>query len=113
MGFFIRFIYTIFVIYLFGLVMPNVDIGNFYSITLFLITLGVLNGLVFPIVKLLTFPINFITLGLFNFLLNIMGLYIALNTITDAIKISGSSVVNFFTVLLLAFVLSIPANLSN
>lgn len=52
---------------------------DWFSLALFLIILTGLNMIVVPIFKLLTFPINFLTLGLFNTLLNLFVIWIAID----------------------------------
>jgi putative membrane protein len=47
--------------------------------------LGIINSLVRPIVKLLTFPVIILTLGLFTIIINIAMLYLAANFIPSLI----------------------------
>ena len=53
------------------LVLPKVKIeGNVLKLILLAVVFGVANGFIKPIIKSLTFPINFMTMGLFTFVIN-------------------------------------------
>ncbi|MEA3337172.1 MAG: phage holin family protein [Chloroflexota bacterium] len=64
---------------------------------------GLVNALIRPIVKLLTLPINFITLGLFTFVVNALMLMLTAWLIPDGVTIAG----NFFESFLIAVAASI------
>ena len=63
--------------------------------------IGVINGVVKPIVKLLSFPLIILTAGVFSFLINIGMLWFADYLLTD-LTING-----FFAYVFTAFVLAI------
>jgi putative membrane protein len=52
------------------LVVPGVDILNVPVALMAAVAIGVVNSVIRPILSLLTLPINFLTLGLFSFVLN-------------------------------------------
>jgi putative membrane protein len=53
------------------LLLPKVKIeGGVVKLILLAVVFGVANGFIKPVIKLLTFPINFMTLGLFTFVIN-------------------------------------------
>ena len=63
-------------VYLVSYFLDAVIINNFKLALIVAIVLGILNVTIKPVVKLLTLPINIITLGLFGFILNGFFLYL-------------------------------------
>jgi putative membrane protein len=61
---------------------------------IFAVVLGILNALVRPILLLVTCPLNFITLGLFTFVVNALVFWLA------AVLVGGVDVTNFVGALL-------------
>ncbi len=57
-------------ILLIGAFVPGIHISNFTSALLVALVWGVISVTLRPILGLITLPINFITLGLFSFILN-------------------------------------------
>lgn len=55
--------------------LPGIKVENFAYAMLIAATLTIVNIFVKPIIKLLTFPINFLTFGLFNLVINFGILY--------------------------------------
>jgi putative membrane protein len=53
-------------------VVPGISIDNYYSALMAALALGFVNALIKPIILILTLPVNFITLGLFTFVINAM-----------------------------------------
>jgi len=51
--------------------------NDFKSVVIFLVALILLNTFVKPILKLLTFPLNCLTFGLFSFIVNFIIAYLA------------------------------------
>lgn len=82
------------------------------------LVLSLVNYFVKPILKLISFPINLVTLGFFNFVINVALLY-AVVYIVDGIEIKDSvidlSIINYsdiylswvFTLILAAFLLNL------
>ncbi len=69
--------------------------------------LGVVNALLKPIVKILTLPINIVTLGLFTFVINAFMLIIV-----DRI-VPGFRVLDFFSALLGAFLIGVVSTIAS
>lgn len=84
-----------------GRLLPGVTVSGFGTAIVVAIVLGVVNGVLGPILVFLTMPINILTLGLFTFVI-IGGLVM----ITDAL-VPGFHVANFWWALGFAFVLAI------
>lgn len=59
------------------MVVPGVDIANFPAAIIAAIVIGFVNAFIGPIIKLLSLPITFITLGLFSFVVNGILLWLA------------------------------------
>ncbi len=57
--------------------LPQVSVDAPLTALWVALVLGVLNSTLKPILKLLTLPINFMTLGLFGLLINLLILYVA------------------------------------
>jgi putative membrane protein len=80
---------------------PGISIDSFYTALIVALLLGVINLTIRPVLLLLTFPINFITLGLFTFVINGL-LFWFVATFVEGFTVSG-----FFISILGAFVVSI------
>jgi putative membrane protein len=53
------------------LLLPKVAVDkDIVHLLLLAVVFGIANGLIKPVIKLLTFPINFMTMGLFTFVIN-------------------------------------------
>lgn len=71
-----------FVIFLAALVVPGLSYSNDYRVLILAaVALGLVNLFVRPIVKLVTLPINLITLGVFSWLINVLMLFLVTQTI--------------------------------
>jgi putative membrane protein len=57
--------------------------GDIVHLAIIAALFGVANGLVKPVVKLLSFPINFMTMGLFGIVINVV-LFMAVAWVSDA-----------------------------
>ena len=55
--------------------LPGIEVENFGCAMLVALVLTIINLFIKPIIKLLTFPINIFTFGIFNLLLNFAILY--------------------------------------
>ena len=69
--------------------MPNIDYsGEIPELLLIAVVFGVANGLVKPVIKLFTFPINVMTLGLFGVVINLV-LFMGVAYFSKAFTIAG------------------------
>lgn len=82
-------------------ILPGVHVTNFFSALVAAIVLGIVNSLLFPLLLILTLPVNILTLGLFTFVI-MGGLVLLVGTI-----VPGFTVDNFWWALLFAIVLLI------
>lgn len=77
-------------VYVVALVIEQVVVMDYVVALIVSLVLGIINVTIKPIVKLLTFPITFITLGLFTFVINGAALYLVSYIVPDF------SIVNFW-----------------
>lgn len=71
------------------------------GLAVFALVLGLLNAVVAPIIRFLTFPITLVTLGLFSLVINALMFWFA------AVLSGGVGVSNFLWALVAAFLVSI------
>lgn len=80
--------------------------GSFLNLIIVAIVFGLVNAFVRPIIKLLTLPINLITLGLFTLVINAMMLGLTV-WLSSSLSLEGSFLGNLLTVFVAAIVISI------
>lgn len=79
--------------------MDSVTIEPWWVTVIVAVVLGVINAVVRPIVKLLSLPINLLTLGLFSFVIN--GLMVLLCAwFVDGFKVDGLGAAILFSIIL-------------
>lgn len=86
---------------------PGVEVESFKVAILIAIVLAFINTFIKPIVKVLAFPINFMSLGLFSLLIN--GFLIML---ADSL-VDGFVVPNLIAALIFGFVLGVITSIFN
>ncbi|MBC7448292.1 MAG: phage holin family protein [Hymenobacteraceae bacterium] len=82
-------------------VLPGVHFGGIGTAIWFVLMLGVMNAIVKPILKLISFPITILTLGLFTLVINVIVIQLA-DLLTPDDNVRG-----FIWSLLFAFGLSV------
>ena len=102
-----RLLLTAFVLLLVAEYIPGITVEGFYPALIAAIVLGLLNGIVRPILLILTFPITIITLGLFVFVINASLFWFA------ATFIDGFTVATFWHALLGSVIVSAASTLLN
>ena len=80
--------------------------GSFINLLVVAIVFGLVNGLIRPIVKLLTLPLTVITLGLFALVINTLMLILTV-WLSDALSLTGGLFTNFFIAFAAAIIISI------
>lgn len=81
-------------------VLEGIVVEDFVVALTVIFILGIYNSVIRPIVGLLTIPINFITFGLFSFVMNILVLY------AIGYLVQGFEVTNFVSALILSIILA-------
>lgn len=94
---------------------PQISVANLTSLILVGTTIGLLNLVVRPVLKMVFLPINLLTLGIFNFLLNIGLLYLALWLVPGVsignIVFLGWEFTGFWALVFFSFALSLTNSL--
>ncbi len=80
---------------------PYVSVDSFLTAVIVAIVLGILNTVLKPILKLLTLPITFLTLGLFSLVINLFILWL-----TDYL-IAGFAIDGFLPLIIFSIALSV------
>ena len=80
--------------------------GNIFNLVMVGIVFGLVNALIRPIVKLLTLPLNVITLGLFTLVINTLMLLLTV-WLSDSLHLEGGIFQSFFTAFVGAVIISI------
>lgn len=82
-------------------IIPGVKVDGFLTAVVIVVVLGVLNAVIKPVLLLLTLPVNFLSLGLFTFVINGLIVFLASKFIT------GFSIDSLVTGILFSIVLSL------
>ena len=82
-------------------VIPGIEVSSFLSAMFACVIIALINTFVKPVLQLVTLPINFLTVGLFSFVLNALLLMLA-GWMTPGLEVDG-----FLSALLGSIVLSI------
>ncbi|MBQ2870710.1 phage holin family protein [bacterium] len=107
MAMFLRWVLYSLAIMLIAWLLPGISISSFWAALLVIVIMGLLNMILRPILLFITLPINFLTLGLFSFVLNAL-LFMLAGYIAPGFSVDG-----FWSALLgslLLALLSIPIN---
>lgn len=88
-------------------VVPGISVDGLYPAVIAAIVLGLLNGIVRPILVILTLPVTIVTLGLFIFVIN------AALFLFAASFIAGFSVSGFWVALLGSVLVSVVTTVGN
>ena len=100
-NFIIKLLLTSAVVYFGASYIQGVSVNNYTTAIIVAVVLGLLNTFVKPILKILSFPITLLTLGLFLLVINVIIIYMA------DFFIPGFAVSGFLPPLIFSFVLSI------
>ena len=90
-------------------IVPGIILTSFTAALIAAVIIGLVNAIVRPILQILTFPITFIPLGLFTFVINALTLWFA-STITRGY---GFEIQGFIPAFLGSIVLSIVSSIIN
>jgi len=94
-------IYSLLVIFT-AWIIPGISIENFLSAMLVCIVIALINIFIKPLVEFISLPVNFLTLGLFSFLVNALLLMLA-GAITPGFEVNGFLSALFGSILLSFF----------
>lgn len=81
--------------------LPGVSVAGFWSAVIAGVLIALANATIGTILRILTFPINFLTLGLMSFIITVL-MVLLVDNLMDSFNTAG-----FFSALLFAIVLSL------
>lgn len=99
-------IYSILIIFT-AWIVPGISVENFASAMLVCLIIGIINAYIRPLVQFISLPVNFLTLGLFSFVINALLLMLA-GILTPGFEVNG-----FLSALLGSIILALFANVIN
>jgi len=88
-------------LYLVAYLVPGVKFDSFSTLLIASLVIGIINTFIKPIVKLLTLPINMVTLGLFTLVINIVLLMLA------ALLVPGFELGGLFSAIIASLLLTL------
>ena len=107
----IRILINAVAIWLTSLLLPGFTLtGNVFSLILVAVIFGLVNAIIRPIVKLLTLPINLVTLGLFTLVINALMLILTV-WLSGSLSLEGGVFQNFLTAFIAAIIISVISTL--
>ncbi|AGY57096.1 phage holin family protein [Gloeobacter kilaueensis] len=89
------------VLILVSYVVPGFTVASFGAALIAALVVGIINAVVVPVLNLIALPINFLTLGLFSFVISALGLLLA------AALVKGFVIAGFGSALLAAIVIAL------
>lgn len=87
-------------------VIPGIEVENFISAMFVCIIIALINTFIKPLLEIITFPINFLTLGLFSLIINALLLMLA-GAIAPGFEVEGFWSAFFGSILLSIFAIGI------
>jgi putative membrane protein len=90
---------------LLSFLVPQITVGDFLPFGVFLLVFALINFFIKPVLQFFTWPINFLTLGLFSIVINFICLALAIDT-TGAIRINTNGVFWLLCMILISLALS-------
>ncbi len=82
--------------------MDGVTLEPWWAALIVAVVLGCINAIIRPVFKLLSFPVNVITLGLFTFVINALMVMLCAWLVGDYFQVNG-----FFNALIYSIILSV------
>ncbi len=104
-GFIIRYIAISLIVYLIPKYVKGITVDSFTAAIYVALAMGFLNSFVKPILKIISFPITFITLGLFSLLINVGLVYLV------EAYIHGFHVAGFIAPLIFSFIVGLTGSI--
>jgi putative membrane protein len=92
-------------------ILPNFEVVGVVPAAIFIIVLSILNGLVVPILKILTFPVSVLTFGLINGLIIILAVLLA--TLVQGVDLSGGILEQLISLVIIAAILAVTQSLAH
>ena len=103
----IRILINAFTIWITSMLLTSFNFtGSILNLVIVAVIFGLVNALVRPIVKLLTLPINLMTLGLFTLVINTLMLMLTV-WLSDSLSLTGGFFQNFLVAFFAAIIISV------
>lgn len=103
----LRVLINVFAIWLTSYLLAGLNFsGGFVNLIIVGVIFGLVNAFIRPIVKLLTLPINLVTLGLFTLVINTLMLMLTV-WISDSLSLTGGLFENFLIAFVAAIIISV------
>jgi len=94
-------------------ILPDFVVSSYASAFWFVLVLSLLNIILVPFLRLLAFPINFVSFGLFSLIINIFVLIVTINFVNGVAITSGGFGPRAVTVLFVSVGLAIGQSVLN
>ncbi len=94
-------------VFIVGMFLPGIHVGGFLTALLVALAFGIINVTIGPLLRLLTFPITIITLGIFSLILNTFLFW------STTIFVPGFRIDGFWWAMAGAVIVSIVSSLGN
>ena len=103
----VRILINVFAIWLTSYLLAGLNFsGGLVNLIIVGLIFGLVNAFIRPIVKLLTLPINLVTLGLFTLVINTLMLMLTV-WISDSLSLTGGLFENFLIAFVAAIIISV------
>ena len=86
--FFVKWLLSALLIIFIAWLIPGIYVSNFFVALLVVVLIGLVNTFIRPLVQLISLPLNFLTLGLFGFIINTL-LFLLVAKIAPGFNIDG------------------------
>lgn len=84
----IRWFFSALLIMFIGFVVPGISVYSFWAALFLVIIISIINTFIKPLAEFISMPINFLTLGLFSFVVNAL-LFLLAGKLSPGIEIEG------------------------
>lgn len=102
MNFIISLLVTGLVVAVSAWIIPGVEVAGFFWAIITGLVIGLVNSIVGGLLRLFTFPLNFLTLGLVSFIITVLMIMLASSILGSKFQVSS-----FWTAMLFAIIVSL------
>ena len=107
----IRILINAFAIWLTSMLLASFEFsGSILNLIIVAVIFGLINAFIRPIVKLLTLPINLVTLGLFTLVINMLMLLLTV-WLSDSLSLTGGIFENLLVAFVAAIIISVVSTI--
>lgn len=98
MGFILSLLLTGVIVAVASYIIPGVSVANFWWAILTGLVIGLVNGIVGGILRILTFPLNWLTFGLVSFIITVLMIMLASSIMGSKFHVAGFWSAFFFAI---------------